>query len=84
MFLLPNEGSSLIGFLLVNLPSSSLFFTILFATVFERPATYCNKEGDAVFTFTPTWLTAVSTTNVRIQKASFAKHHVDIVQPQPI
>src|SRR5699024_10387841 len=44
-------------------PFSSRYFTIFSATVFDNPATYCNNDADAVFAFTPTRFTAVSTTN---------------------
>ena len=47
--------------------------------VLDNPETYCSKDFEAVFTSTPTWLTAVSTTNVSACSSSFGLHHVDTV-----
>ena len=63
------------------------FFTLcynIFRNSFDKPETYCNNATEAVFTFTPTWLTAVSTTNVNDSFNLFEIHHADIVQPQLI
>ena len=63
----------------------SIFFSIInniLSNCEDRPETYCNKDFDAVFTSTPTWLTAVSTTKVNALSSSFDLHHVDIDRHQ--
>ena len=45
-------------------PFSSLYSIRFCAICDESPDTYCNNEREAVLTSTPTWFTAVSTTNV--------------------
>ena len=60
--LFPNLLTFFICSLDVNLPFSSLYFTIFFAKDIDKPETYCNKDGDAVLILTPTWLTTFSTT----------------------
>ncbi|MNQ92737.1 hypothetical protein D3C85_1081710 [compost metagenome] len=56
-----------------NLPFSSRYFTMFFASVALTPDTYDSKDGDAVFKSTPTWLTADSTTAFKFSSRRFCE-----------
>ena len=67
----PNLGTFNNSFLFFNFPFSSLYFTMFFAIVELIPDTYESNDGVAVFTSTPTLLTASSTTPVKLSANLF-------------
>ena len=67
----PNFATFSNSFLSLNSPFSSLYATIFLLTALLIPATYCNKDGVAVFKSTPTELTASSTTAVKLSDNFF-------------
>ncbi len=56
----------MISSLLLNLPTLSRYLTMFSALVLFKPETYINNALLAVFTFTPTLLTACVTTKFRL------------------
>src|SRR5699024_11707115 len=58
----PRRLTSFNCFRLLNRPFSLRYSTMFWAVVFVNPEMCCNKAALAVFKFTPTWFTAVSTT----------------------
>ena len=67
----PNLETFKSSFLFSNFPCSSLYLTMLFATVLLIPETYFKRDGVAVFKSTPMLLTASSTTPVKLSSSLF-------------
>ena len=67
----PSFGTLSKSFLCFNSPFSSLYLTIFLAILELIPATYDKSDGVAVFTSTPTELTASSTTPVKLSDNFF-------------